>query len=320
MQRGLNEKQLARGLGWFSIGLGMAEILAPRSLTRLVGVKREHNTLVRFLGLRELTSGIGILSGLRTERRPSGWLWSRVGGDALDIALLSAALASPKANRGRVLTATAAVAGVTALDVICAQQLSRRRGTMTESGAVRVQQSLAINRAPEDLYQFWRDFQNLPRFMYHLESVQDLGDKRSHWVAKGPAGTQVEWDAEIIEDQPNEMIAWRSLAGAQVPNSGSVHFERAPGERGTLVRVELQYTPPAGVIGAGIAQLFGEEPEQQIKEDLRRFKQVMETGEVITTEGQSAGRLNSTSRKYDQTVREQDATEQPMRSRSASSR
>ncbi|HVG39135.1 MAG TPA: SRPBCC family protein [Pyrinomonadaceae bacterium] len=159
--------------------------------------------------------------------------------------------------------------------------------------AIRVSQSVTINRSPEELYQFWHNFENLPHFMNHLEAVQTTGDKRSHWVAKAPAGTTVEWDAEIINDKPNELIAWRSLAGADVDNSGSVRFERGPEGRGTQVRVEIQYSPPGGVIGATIAKLFGEEPNQQVQEDLRRFKQVMEAGEIPTTEGQSSGRASS---------------------------
>lgn len=297
--QGLSEEQLARGLGWFSIGLGLAELAAPRGLTRLIGVHGNHTGLLRLLGLREIASGIGIL----TQRRPAAGAWSRVGGDAIDLALLGAAFTSPKADRGRLALATAAVAGVTALDVICSQQLSRSARHTTSSGAIRVTQAIAINRTPEELYKFWRDFQNLPRFMQHLEAVQTIGDSRSHWVAKAPAGTTVEWEAEITQDQPNDLIAWRSLEGADVDNAGSVQFTRQPDGRGTIVKVEMIYSPPAGVIGASIAKLFGEDPEWQVKDDLRRFKQVIETGEIITTEGQSAGRSSGTSWRYDTAVR-----------------
>jgi uncharacterized membrane protein len=180
-----------------------------------------------------------------------------------------------------------AVSGVAALDVLCSQQLagsprllSRR---MDPQGRLHLSKSIAINRSPEEVYGFWRNFANLPRFMYHLRSVQVLDERRSHWVAKAPMGRQVEWDAEITDDS-NGRIAWRSLAGADVDNSGSVWFERGPGARGTIVRVELEYVPPAGVGGALFATLVGEEPEQQIYDDLRRFKQVMETGEVIQSD------------------------------------
>jgi uncharacterized membrane protein len=154
----------------------------------------------------------------------------------------------------------------------------------------KVEKSVTINRPPEELYRFWRNFENLPRFMKHLESVKVEGNGRSHWVAKGPAGTSVEWDAEVYNEKENELIAWRSLEGSQVDNAGSVHFEPAASGRGTVVRVVLKYDPPAGKLGAAVARLFGESPAQQIDEDLRRFKQLMETGETATTEGQPSGR------------------------------
>src|SRR5947209_8974364 len=155
---------------------------------------------------------------------------------------------------------------------------------------INLEKGLTINRSPEDLYRFWRNFENLPRFMNHLESVRETGGGRSHWVAKAPAGSTVEWDAEIYNEKEGEMIAWRTLEGADVASAGSVHFEKAPGGRGTLMRVVLKYDPPAGKLGAIVARLFGKNPEQQIEEDLRRFKQLMETGEVATTEGQPSGR------------------------------
>jgi uncharacterized membrane protein len=166
-----------------------------------------------------------------------------------------------------------------------------------------VKRAMAINRSPEELYRYWRDFENLPRFMKHLEAVRVTGDGRSHWVAKAPADKTVEWDAVIVEDKPNESISWRSLEGADVDNKGTVWFETATGGRGTVVTVELEYDPPAGALGATVAKLLGEDPDWQVRDDLRRFKQVMETGEVITTEGQPAGRESSTSQKYDEAAR-----------------
>jgi uncharacterized membrane protein len=148
---------------------------------------------------------------------------------------------------------------------------------------IHVQQVVTINKSPEELYRFWRDFTNLPRIMDHLESVTVQDGKRSHWRAKAPAGNTVEWDAEIINDEPNRIIAWRSLETASVANAGSVRFIPAPGKSGTEVRVTLDYIPPAGRAGAIVAKLFGEEPSQQVKADLRRFKSVMETGEVPRT-------------------------------------
>jgi uncharacterized membrane protein len=158
---------------------------------------------------------------------------------------------------------------------------------------IRVEKAVTINRTPEELYRFWRNFENLPRFMNHLESVRVTGEKSSHWVAKAPAGSSVEWDAEVYNEKENELIAWRTLENADVASAGSVHFEQTAGARGTVVRVVLKYDPPAGKLGAFVARLFGENPEQQIDEDLRRFKQLIETGEVATTEGQPSGRSAS---------------------------
>lgn len=157
-------------------------------------------------------------------------------------------------------------------------------------GAVRVERTGTILRSPEELYRFWRDFSNLPKFMQHLDSVVILDDKRSKWTAKAPAGVKVEWEAEIVEDKENEVIAWRSLPGAQVENSGRVTFQPAPKERGTEVKVVLDYKPPAGSLGAAIAKFTGEEPGEQVREDLRHFKMLMESGEIISTEGQPTGR------------------------------
>ena len=143
---------------------------------------------------------------------------------------------------------------------------------------IRVEKTVSVNAPPEELYAFWRDFTNLPRFMEHLQSVTVLDDKRSHWVTKGPAGTKAEWDAEIINEIPNELIGWRSVDGSQVDNAGSVHFN-ATG-RGTEVKVVLRYDPPGGILGATVARLFGEDPAHQVEEELRHFKQIVETGEV----------------------------------------
>jgi uncharacterized membrane protein len=170
-----------------------------------------------------------------------------------------------------------------------ARQPHGRRARVRAGHGFKVERAVTINKSPEELYRFWRDFRNLPRFMRHLQSVSVAGDGRSHWVAKAPAGTTVEWDAEVINEKPNELIAWRSLAGS-VNNAGSVHFERAPGGRGTEVKGTLKYDPPAGRLGAWVAWLFGEEPDQQVADDLRRFKQMVETGEIPTTAGQASGR------------------------------
>lgn len=180
-----------------------------------------------------------------------------------------------------------------ALGVNTAETGSNPLVSVPAGKGIKVEKSVTVNRSPEELYRFWRNFENLPRFMNHLESVKDTGAGRSHWVAKAPAGKTVEWDAEVYNEKENELIAWRSLEGADVDNAGSVRFEPATGGRGTVVRVTLKYDPPGGALGALVAKLFGEEPSQQIEEDLRRFKQVMEAGEAATTEGQPSGRSAS---------------------------
>lgn len=157
--------------------------------------------------------------------------------------------------------------------------------------AIQVEKTVTIfNRSPEELYQYWRNFANLPTFMKHLKSVTVINPVRSHWVANAPLGNSVEWDAEIITEQENQLIAWSSVENADIDHSGFVRFQPAPQGRGTEVKVVLEYSPPAGVVGAAFAKLFGEEPEQQIGDDLRRFKMLMEAGEIATTEGQSSGR------------------------------
>lgn len=155
---------------------------------------------------------------------------------------------------------------------------------------VKVQKSVTIMKPASELFAFWRKVENLPSFMRHLQSVQQLDDKKSHWVARAPAGSTVEWDAEIINEREGELIAWRSLPGSEIDNAGSVRFDKAPGNRGTVVKVSLIYNPPAGKIGSMIAKLFGEEPSLQVAEDLRRFKMLMEAGEISTIKGQASGR------------------------------
>ena len=149
--------------------------------------------------------------------------------------------------------------------------------------------TVTINKPKVHVYAFWRNLENLGRFMQHLELVEDLGGGRSHWIAKAPAGRTVEWDAKIIEDTPGELIAWQSLPGADVPNSGRVRFTDAPGDRGTELSVHLEYDAPGGAAGAALAKLFGEEPAQQLRDDLRRFKQIMETGEIVRSDGSLGG-------------------------------
>lgn len=271
-------------LGWFSLGLGAAQLIAPRSVARLIGVDADGRTelLMRALGMREVSAGVGIL----TQSRPASWTWARVAGDLMDLALLGTALASPSTERSRALTATALVAGVTLLDAKTALDVQRKYPQRAEWPGFVAHTAITINRSREEVYRYWRDLANLPHFMEYLDSVQiDSHDpRRSHWRAKGPLGVPVEWDAEIVEERPNELIAWRSVDAADVPNRGKVRFDLAPGGRATEVRVEIQYYPPTGALGKVVAKLFGADPAREAREDLRRLKQVLETGEVTRSD------------------------------------
>ncbi|MGH8178817.1 MAG: SRPBCC family protein [Steroidobacter sp.] len=278
----LDDRQLAQALGWFSIGLGLAEVLAPRALGRAIGVG-EHPAILRMLGVREIISGIGLLS----ERAPGSWAWSRVAGDAMDLALLGAAMRSPDAQPQRIAIAATTVLGAAALDVYASQRLMHAE---LDAPEIRVREVVAINSTPQVLYAFWSNVENLPLFMSHLQSVSKTGERTSHWVAKAPAGATIEWDSEIVDDEPNARIGWRTLPDSEITHEGIVRFEAATDDRGTIAHVELLYWPPAGKIGAALTHLLGEEPRKQINDDLRRLKQLLETGEVSTTLGQSSGR------------------------------
>jgi uncharacterized membrane protein len=164
------------------------------------------------------------------------------------------------------------------------------QATAVAPTGIEIRQSITINTPPAEAYQFWRRLENLPRFMEHLASVRPLDDRRSHWVLKAPAGMTLEWDAQIIEDRPNELIAWETLPDTAVQHTGMVWFAPAPGNRGVEVAVFLKYDPPGGIFGEAFAHLTNAITKQQVKEEIRRFKQIMETGEVATIEGQSSGR------------------------------
>jgi len=170
---------------------------------------------------------------------------------------------------------------------VIADRGSDTRSQLGGNAGIHVEESVSINKPVAEVFRFWRNLENLPKFMNHLESVAPREEGVSHWVARGPGGMNVEWDARIINEIDNKLIGWQSLEGSMVSTAGSVNFRET--NRGTDVRVNLQYNPPAGKLGAGVARLLGEEPGAQIREDLRRFKQLMETGEIPTTHGQPRG-------------------------------
>ena len=210
-------------------------------------------------------------------------------------------MASPDAKRNRTAAALIAVLGVTALDWWASQNLSRMVGWTTESGAVLVKRSVTIDRSAEELYAFWRDFQNLARFMAHVESIEVSDDRHSHWRVQGPTGTELEWDAEITDDMPNRRIAWRTIEQASLDHRGLVEFLPATGQRGTIVKVVMEYHTPVGLVGAAVAKVLGREPGQMVLSDLRRFKQIMEAGEVLQSDASVTG-IGLTEQRHSQPV------------------
>jgi uncharacterized membrane protein len=277
-----------RALGCVSVGLGLAGLLAPRPLGQLIGMPG-HEALLRLIGARELTSGVGLL----TQQKAAPWLWSRVAGDAMDLAVLSTGLLPSNPGRGRTTGAMLAVAAITAIDVAASlRETSQPREAFRAARAASeqlIEHTVSVNRSPEECYAFWRDVSNLSKFSPMLESITPIDDRRSHWVLRTVGGKKIEWDSEITADRPGERIAWHSISG-DVKHAGTVRFERAPGGRGTFVSAMMHYQPPGGRLATGLAKLFGKDPNHQVREDLRRFKSLIETGEIPSTRGQPAGR------------------------------
>jgi uncharacterized membrane protein len=271
--------RLAQGLGWFSVGLGLAEMATPGAVARLIGIRDGDRTRVvlRSMGAREFATGLGIL----TRTRPTGWVWTRVAGDAVDLALLGRAARSRRSERSRVAAAAAAVLGVTALDVLAGRKLGTSGSPIV--GRSSLDATITVNRGTDEVYRFWRDLQNVPRFMDHVESVRVTGGKTSHWKTKAVAGFSAEWDAEIVEERPGELLSWRSVGG-DLEHWGSARFVPAPGGRGTEVHVSVRYFPPAGVLGAGLSSLLGRLGETKVHTCLRRLKQLIEVGEVVQSD------------------------------------
>jgi uncharacterized membrane protein len=233
------------------------------------------------MGAREIAHGLAILS----RPRWSGPVWSRVAGDALDLTLLGSAFRGQPATR-RTALAAATLVGVGVVDTLAARRLSQeqRHGDFARD-RLRILQSTTVNRPIEQVYAFWRDFRNMPKFMRYIEEVKVLDSSRSEWLASGPGGLAFSWTAEVTDEREAELISWHSLPGSSIDNLGTVRFQAAPGARGTEVTLDIEYRAPAGALGRRIAWLFGKEPEQQMREDLRRFKQLMEAGEIAVSEG-----------------------------------
>ena len=172
-------------------------------------------------------------------------------------------------------------------------ELAGRKPVLKNDEGVKIQKVITLNRTVSEVYGFWRDFENLPHFMSHLDSVTVTNERFSHWAVRVSKNNVVEWDAEIIEDRRDEIVSWRSLREAEIQNAGSVWFSEAAGGRGTTVKVSLKYAPPGGKWGAALARLFGSDPQKMITEDLFRLKALLETGEMPTINGQPQGNQKS---------------------------
>lgn len=280
----LTAARLGVALGWLGVGIGIAELLMPRTLAQTTGLPA-RTRLMRAMGVREIVTGAGIL----LQPHQSGWRWSRVAGDMLDLSLL--AWISRGHQDRRLKTMTALVAGLTALDSLAAYDSRRQHTVRREApGVIRIHKSLHIQRPVEASYRFWRNFENFPQFMQHVEAVQVVDATRTHWRVRAPLGQHVEWTAELFSDIPSQQLAWRTLKGSVVEHTGVVRFLPELNGKSTRIDIELSYHAPFGKAGVMLAKIFGEDPSQQIDDDLRRFKQLIETGEIATTTGQSAGR------------------------------
>ncbi len=299
----------ARGLGWFGVGLGAAELLAPSALLGLLGLRstRRRRRILRALGAREVGSSLALL----TSPRPGRWLWSRVAGDLVDLALIGGgALADRRTRADRASVGLAAVTVVTAVDLWA----SLRRGdpdrghgatavarsssptSSTTAHGVPISAVITIQRPAAEIYDLWRDFENLPRFMSHLQRVEVRDPLSSRWHASVTGRDALAWDAVIVEDRPSERIAWHSVEGAPFEHTGEVRFVSAPGGRGTEVHLRMNLLPGAGaaakLTGAAnlekaastLGRLVRRLPEQLIAADLKRLKQLLETGEITRSD------------------------------------
>jgi len=237
--------------------------------------------LMRLMGLREIGVGAGILA----SERKAGWLRARVAGDVIDLAMLKSSFDSRRSRRVRLSGATAGVAAITAADIFYARKLS---AVEPGTGHIRVEASMAVNKPAAECYEFWRDVTNFPKFMKNVETTR-VSDGRTHWKVRAGL-TNLEWDADITEDVPSETISWQSVNCAELPNSGSVRFEPRLGARGANVRLAMEYEAPAAGLGGAADGFLKTISQHQVRENLRRFKSVMECGEFPVTEGQPSGR------------------------------
>lgn len=275
--------RLARGLGWFSVCLGLAEIISGRELDRYLGTGRRQGIL-RLFGLRELGAGAVILA----QREPNAAsVWSRVGGDVMDLIFLGTALEHQgnKTRLERLTVATTTVAAITALDIYCAWQLGRTPKTSEEESVQvgRAEANSTINGTPEELYALWRDPETLTQVMGHFATVAAKSEDHAEWTVHGPAGTTLQWESQIVQEEPGQFLRWYSLQGAKIPNGGSIKFAPAVGGRGTVATLSVDFNPPGGVFGKAAAKAVGMVPHALAIQALQRFKRLAEKGGVAAS-------------------------------------
>lgn len=275
----------ARNLGILSLVLGAGGLLLSGPLSRLSGLQ-PHRGLLPLVGLRELAAGIGLLG----TRNATPWLWSRVAGDGMDLAIILSCLLNPdNPRRTRAAVTAAVVAAITAIDTRESLRNSRNESTTAAPDAL-VSASVIVGKSPQECYEFWRDPTHMTRISPMVESVTVLDERTSRWLIRSPLGTQIEWDSKITGETPGERISWRSVDGGGLYHAGVIRFEPATGNRGTLVSISVHFRVPGGAAGVGLVKLLGANPRSEVREDLRRFKQLLEAGEIPTTRGQPSGR------------------------------
>lgn len=268
-------------LGWLSIGLAAAAVLAPRSVGRLTGLG-DRSSLLRLVGLRELASGLGLL----TRENKAPWLAARVAGDVMDLAIALAAVGPENPRRGRALATLGVVGAIAAADLsACGRAASGR-----DSAEAYLHTAIVVNKSAQECYEFWRDVQNLPRFMRLVEAVEPIDERHTSWKIRGPGDVKLQWTTELTADEPSKRLAWRARDDLGLQHAATVRFQNAKGVRGTLVTVFAQYHAAVGTAAVGIRKLLGSDPASVLREDLRRFKQLIEAGEVPSTRGQPAGK------------------------------
>jgi uncharacterized membrane protein len=304
---GLRRDRLPDALGWASAIVGAPLLLASRAAVEAIGMGDApgHRRAAEFVGIRDLAAAAGLLL-----RSSPAWLWARVGGDLADMTLLGLGaqrsgllgrtrrtgrmgrIAGPgrmpknvdRSRATRVAVAAAGMVGLTGVDLYAAMTRSR------PTTSLRLTSSVTVAVPALQAYELWRLLERLPAFLTHVDEVRVTGPDTSHWRASAPFGAPVEWDAQIVDDVPGERLAWLSLAGGAVANAGDVAFSPAPGGRGTEIHLTLYYRTSGARAATALARYFGERPARQLDGELRRFKQIAETGEVVRSEGAPGGK------------------------------